>query len=250
MSRRDGRLPKQLRPVQLQRRFTRATPGSYLYTCGDTVVLATASIEPRVPPWLEGSGKGWVTAEYNMLPGSTQPRKPRDRGTKIDGRTTEIQRLIGRSLRAVVDLVALGEQMITVDCDVLQADGGTRTASITAGFLALVDAIESLRQRQQLPDPQRDPLRDSIAAVSVGVVAGDVLLDLDYQEDLAAEVDMNVVMTGAGRYVEVQGTGEETTFSETELAQLLALARSGIESLTALQRSELQGVWPRAGSRN
>jgi ribonuclease PH len=244
MSRHDGRLPTQLRPVQVQRRFTRAAAGSYLYTCGETMVLATASVESRVPPWLEGSGKGWVTAEYNMLPGSTQPRKARERGVKIDGRTTEIQRLIGRSLRAVVDLVALGEQMITVDCDVLQADGGTRTASITAGFMALVDAVESLRTQQLLPDSQRHPLRDSVAAVSVGMVHGQTLLDLNYREDLAADVDMNVVMTGAGRYVEIQGTGEETTFSQTQLDELLALARGGIETLIRLQRTQLQGVWP------
>jgi ribonuclease PH len=245
MSRRDGRSPEQLRPIHVQRRFTRVAVGSYLYTCGETMVLTTASIESRVPLWLEGAGKGWVTAEYNMLPGSTQPRKPRERGAKIDGRTTEIQRLIGRSLRAVVDLKALGEQMITVDCDVLQADGGTRTASVTSGFMALVDAVEWLREQQLLPDPQRHPLRDSVAAVSVGLVAGEALLDLDYQEDLAADVDMNVVMTGGGRYVEIQGTGEETTFSETQLADLLRLARSGIGSLTSLQRSHLQGIWPR-----
>jgi ribonuclease PH len=243
MLRHDGRTAGQLRPIQLQRHFTRAAAGSYLYSCGNTCVLTTASIEPRVPPWLAGTGKGWVTAEYSMLPGSTQPRKPRER-TKIDGRTTEIQRLIGRSLRAVVDLQALGEQMITVDCDVLQADGGTRTASITAAFLTLVDAIATLRQQRALPDPQRDPLRDSVAAVSVGLVEGRPLLDLDYQEDLAAHVDMNVVMTGHGRYVEVQGTGEEATFDEAELQQLLQLARSGIQQLTTLQRDHLQGTWP------
>jgi ribonuclease PH len=244
MARPDGRFPEQLRPINVQRGFTRMAAGSYLYTCGETMVLATASIEPRVPPWLEGAGKGWVTAEYSMLPGSTQPRKSRDRGAKIDGRTTEIQRLIGRSLRAVVDLKALGEQMITVDCDVLQADGGTRTASITAGFMALVDAVESLRQQQSLPHPERHPLRDSVAAVSVGLVAGEPLLDLDYEEDLAADVDMNVVMTGAGRYVEIQGTGEETTFSEIQLADLLQLARIGVDALTTLQRRHLDGIWP------
>jgi ribonuclease PH len=233
-----------LRPIRVQRHFTRAAAGSYLYSCGNTCVLATASIEPRVPPWLQGAGKGWVTAEYSMLPGSTEPRKPRERGGKIDGRTTEIQRLIGRSLRAVVDLQALGERMITVDCDVLQADGGTRTAGVTAAFMALVDAIDQLRRQQALPDPQRDPLRDSVAAVSVGLVEGQPLLDLDYAEDLAAHVDMNVVMTGQGRYVEVQGTGEEATFSESELAQMLQLARGGIEELTELQRRELQGTWP------
>ena len=196
MPRHDGRSPSNSAPSPCSDTLPASPPAAICTRPADTSVLSTASIEARVPPWLEGTGKGWVTAEYSMLPGSTQPRKPRDRGPKIDGRTTEIQRLIGRSLRAIVDLEALGEQMITVDCDVLQADGGTRTASITAAFMALVDAIDSLRQRQALPDPARDPLRDSVAAVSVGLVDGQPLLDLDYQEDLAATVDMNVVMTG------------------------------------------------------
>ncbi|MCA9148610.1 MAG: ribonuclease PH [Planctomycetales bacterium] len=239
MTRHDGRLADQLRPISVQRGFTRHAEGSYLYSSGNTIVLCTASIEPRVPPWLEGKGKGWVTAEYNMLPGSTRPRKPRDRGAKIDGRTTEIQRLIGRSLRAIVDLTALGEQMITVDCDVLQADGGTRTASITGAYLALHDAIESLRQQDLLPNADAAPIIDSVAAVSVGLVDGVALLDLDYQEDLVAAVDMNVVMTGKGRFVEVQGTGEEATFSEDELHALLGLARGGIKSLSELQQHEL-----------
>jgi ribonuclease PH len=230
-----------LRPITLERHFTRGTAGSYLYRCGQTLVLVTASIEARVPAWLAGSGKGWVTAEYSMLPGSTQPRKPRERGLNLDGRTTEIQRLIGRSLRAVVDLKALGEQSITVDCDVLQADGGTRTASITAAYLALQDAVESLRRAGALPDPARHPLRDSVAAVSVGLVDGQPLLDLDYQEDLAAHVDMNVVMTGGGQFVEVQGTGEEATFSRRELDQLLELARRGIDQLSQRQRQIVEG---------
>src|SRR5687767_10623221 len=195
---------QQLRPVTMRRHFTRTSPGSVLYQSGGTTVLCTASLLKDVPPWLVGKGKGWITAEYNMLPGSTSPRKGRDRGGKIDGRTTEIQRLIGRSLRAVADLVALGERTITVDCDVLEADGGTRTASITGGYIALVDAIESVRS---LLPTEKYPLRDSVAAVSVGIVNDIATLDLDYAQDFAAHVDMNVVMTGKGQYIEVQGTG-------------------------------------------
>jgi ribonuclease PH len=231
----------ELRPVRVKRRFTRQSPGSVLYQAGRTIVLCTASVEATVPPWLKGQGKGWVTAEYNMLPHSTSPRKPRERGNKLDGRTTEIQRLIGRSLRAVVDLHALGERLITVDCDVLQADGGTRTASISGGFLVLVDAIRSVRH--ELPDPARWPLRDSVAAVSVGIVDGRPTLDLDYAQDAAAAVDMNVVMTGSGRFVEVQGTGEEATFTDEDLQMLLKLARRGIARLTEIQRRILGKDW-------
>ena len=240
MARHDGRDQEQLRPIEVQRNFTQMADGCYLYRSGKTVVLCTASVEARVPPWLEGSGKGWVTAEYNMLPGSTSPRKARDR-KKVDGRTTEIQRLIGRSLRAVIDLKALGEQMITVDCDVLQADGGTRTASITGAFMALVDAIVTLD-----PPPSAGAVKDSVAAISVGIVDGQPVLDLDYQEDFAATVDMNVVMTGAGQYVEVQGTGEEATFSDDEFQQLLKLGRLGIAELTKVQQRELGERWPLA----
>ena len=236
----------ELRPIKIRRRFTRIVPGSVLYQAGRTTVLCTASVEATVPPWLKGQGKGWVTAEYNMLPHSTSPRKPRERGTKLDGRTTEIQRLIGRSLRAVVDLHALGERLITVDCDVLQADGGTRTASITGGFLALVDALRSVRH--ELPDPGRWPLRDSVAAVSVGIVDGRPTLDLDYAQDAAAAVDMNVVMTGSGRFVEIQGTGEEATFTDDDLQMLLKLARRGITKLTDIQRRILGKHWPFAKS--
>ncbi len=232
----------QVRPVKIQRHFTRHSPGSVLYRAGDTVVLCTASIDPQVPPWLAGKGKGWVTAEYNMLPNSTSPRKKRERDGKVDGRTNEIQRLIGRSLRAVVDLEALGERLITVDCDVLQADGGTRTASITGGFLALCDAVRSVKAL--LPDPQRWPLRDTVAAVSVGMVDGRAVLDLDYEQDVSADVDMNVVMTGSGRFVEIQGTGEEATFSDEELAELLALAKLGIGQLRDLQLKTLGKHWP------
>jgi ribonuclease PH len=232
MTRHDGRQDHDLRPVTIERGYATAAPGSVLYTCGNTRVLCTASVDSELPRWLVGSGKGWVTAEYSMLPGSTQPRKSRDRGTKIDGRTTEIQRLIGRSLRAIVDLRALGENVVTVDCDVLRADGGTRTASITGAYIALRDAIEWMRDNDRLPDRKAQPLRDSVAAISVGLVHGRPLLDLDYQEDLAAEVDMNVVMTGQGRFVEIQGTGEEATFSDEELAGMLKLARAGINTLT------------------
>ena len=228
--------------MKIKRRFTRQTPGSVLYQAGGTTVLCTACVEQSVPPWLEGQGKGWITAEYNMLPGSTSPRKRRERGTKVDGRTTEIQRLIGRSLRAVADLEALGERLITVDCDVLEADGGTRTASVTGGFVALIDAIRSIVR--ELPDPKRFPLRDSVAAVSVGIVDGKPMLDLDYELDFAASVDMNVVMTGKGRFVEVQGTGEEATFTEQELQALLKLARRGISQLTDVQRKTLGKQWP------
>jgi ribonuclease PH len=237
-----SRTSTELRPVRIQRYFTRTSPGSVLYQAGGTTVLCTASIESTLPAWLEGKNQGWITAEYSMLPGSTSPRKRRERGGTLDGRTNEIQRLIGRSLRAVADLEALGPQLITVDCDVLEADGGTRTASITGGFLALIDALASIADK--LPDPNRFPLRDSVAAVSVGIVAGQATLDLDYEQDVAAAVDMNVVMTGSGRFVEVQGTGEEATFSDEELQSLLCLARSGIAQLTELQRFALEEDWP------
>ncbi len=235
------RQPDQIRDVEIVRNFTSKTPGSVLYKCGGTVVLCTAGVDENVPPWMADSGKGWITAEYNMLPGSTSPRKTRDR-KKVDGRTTEIQRLIGRSMRAVADLEALGARQITVDCDVLEADGGTRTSSITGGFIALVDAINSVRDG--LPDPARFPLRDSVAAISVGMVDGVAVADLDYPMDFAADVDMNVVMTGGGRFVEVQGTGEEATFSEQELTQLIALGRTGIAELTRKQAGAVGDAWP------
>jgi ribonuclease PH len=231
----------QIRPVKIKRNFTKKTPGSVLYQCGDTVVLCTASVDENVPPWMADSGKGWITAEYNMLPGSTDPRKRRDR-IKVDGRTTEIQRLIGRSMRAVADLNALGPRQITIDCDVLQADGGTRTASITGGMIALVDAIHSIKKN--LPDPKKYPLRDSVAAISVGIVDGQPTSDLDYPMDYAAAVDMNVVMTGKGNFVEVQGTGEEATFTEEELGSLIKLAKKGCKELTALQKSAAGKKWP------
>lgn len=230
---------QRIRPVKITRHFTRTSPGSVLYESGDTVVLCTASVQPSVPAWMEGHGKGWITAEYNMLPHSTSQRKRRDRDGKVDGRTTEIQRLIGRSLRAVIDLQKLGERTLTVDCDVLQADGGTRTASITGGFIAMCDALHPLFSA----GPEH-PLLDSVAAISVGIVDGQPTLDLDYPNDSAASVDMNVVMTGKGRFVEIQGTGEEATFGDEELASLIALARMGIEQLTIHQRDVLVEQWP------
>lgn len=239
MPRHDGRAADQLRPFSLERGYISAAPGSVLVRAGRTVVLCAASVSADIPPWMAGKGKGWVTAEYSMLPGSTRPRKPRER-QKVDGRTTEIQRLIGRSLRAVVDLEAIGERAITVDCDVLHADGGTRTASITGAFVALVDAIDSI-PKEELPGP---PIRDSLAAVSVGVVDGAAVLDLDYREDFAATVDMNVVMTGGGQFIELQGTGEEATFSRDQLTSLVELGEAGVAELTRIQQQSLGPIWP------
>ena len=230
------RASDQLRDVEIQRHYLESNLASVLYRCGRTIVLCTASLEAKVPPWLEGKGKGWVTAEYNMLPGSTSPRKRRDRSGKVDGRTTEIQRLVGRSLTSIIDLNALGEHMITVDCDVLQADGGTRTASITGGFIALADAVAQAVPGSKIGD---GPLRDSVAAVSTGLLDGQVKLDLDYELDSAADVDMNVIMTGSGRFVEIQGTGEEATFDDDQLAELLRMARKGIGELTEYQIAAL-----------
>lgn len=233
-----------LRPIEITRHYLNSSAGSVLYRSGNTVLLCTASIQDNVPPWMAGRGKGWVTAEYNMLPHSTAPRKGRERAGKVDGRTTEIQRLIGRSLRAVVDLESLGERSITVDCDVLQADGGTRTAAITGGYLALADAIGSVFPDAWGADGRPaagGPLKDSVAAVSVGVWQQQVWLDLDYELDSQADVDMNVVMTGSGRFVEIQGTGEEATFDEPQLAQMLSLARQGIAELTRRQQAALIG---------
>ena len=235
------RKSNELRPIKIKRGFTRMSPGSVLIEAGNTRVLCTASVEPKVPDWLKGKGKGWITAEYNMLPHSTSPRKARERGLKVDGRTTEIQRLIGRSLRSVADLVVLGERSITVDCDVIEADGGTRTASITGGFIALVDCLRSIQK--DLPDPERFPLTDSVAAISVGMVDGKPMLDLDYKQDVDAEVDMNVVMTGGGRFIELQGTGEEATFGDDDLAALIKLAKGGIRELRELQKKALGKAW-------
>jgi ribonuclease PH len=235
--RRDGREPDELRPITFTRDFTEFAAGSVLVECGRTRVLCTASAEERIPPWLRGQGRGWVTAEYSMLPGSTSERNEREaaRG-RLSGRTQEIQRLIGRSLRAVTDLTIMGETQITVDCDVLQADGGTRTASICGGYLALHDACSRLVAGKKMP---AHPITDTCAAISVGVVDALPYLDLDYSEDARAEVDMNVVMTGAGRFVEVQGTAEGQAFSRSELDDLVALAEKGIGEIFALQREML-----------
>jgi ribonuclease PH len=235
--RRDGREPDDLRPLAFTRDFTQFAAGSVLVEFGQTRVLCTASVEERVPPWLRGKGRGWVTAEYSMLPGSTSERNDREAAKgKQSGRTQEIQRLIGRSLRAVTDLPTLGEVQITVDCDVLQADGGTRTASICGGYVALHDACSRFVAAGKMA---AHPLTDQCAAISVGIVDALPCLDLDYSEDSTAEVDMNVVMTGEGRFVEVQGTAEGVAFSRGELDQLLGLAESGISRIFALQRELL-----------
>jgi ribonuclease PH len=233
----SGRRPDQLRPVRIQRGFTRHAEGSVLVEFGETRVLCTASVEERVPAFLKDTGRGWVTAEYGMLPRSTNTRTDREaaRG-KQSGRTQEIQRLIGRALRAVTDLTALGPRSIQIDCDVLQADGGTRTAAITGGFVALHDAMTWLLSRKLLPSI---PLKDFVAAVSVGVYNGTPVLDLDYPEDSACGCDMNVVMTGAGNFVEVQGTAEGETFSRREMEALLALAEKGIAELIGHQKRAL-----------
>jgi ribonuclease PH len=235
--RKDGRGVEDLRPVGFVRDFTEFAPGSVLVSMGKTKVLCTASVEERVPPWMRGSGKGWVTAEYSLLPGSSAERIGREAAKgKQSGRTQEIQRLIGRSLRAVTDVVAMGEMQVTVDCDVLQADGGTRTASICGAYVALHDCFSRLIQKRQL---SAQPLSDACAAVSVGIVDAACLLDLDYSEDSRAEVDMNVVMTGSGRFIEVQGTAEGMPFSRGELDEMLGLAEHGIASLLDAQRAVL-----------
>jgi ribonuclease PH len=232
----DGRSPRQLRPLRFERGVSSHAEGSAVISMGRTRVLCTASIEDKAPGWLRGQGRGWVTAEYGMLPRSTNERTPRS--AQAGGRSQEIQRLIGRSLRAVTDLTAFGERTIVLDCDVLEADGGTRTAAINGALVALHDAFITLANRGHLLRP---PLRDTVAAVSVGVVKGVPCLDLDYVEDSGAEVDMNVVMTGAGRFCEVQGTGESATFSESELRGLIALARAGVKRIVAAQRRLLGG---------
>lgn len=235
--RRDGREPDERRPAKFTRDYTELAAGSVLVETGRTRVLCTASVEERVPPWMRGTGRGWVTAEYSMLPGSSAERVTREaaRG-KQSGRTQEIQRLIGRSLRAVTDLELMGEIQITVDCDVLQADGGTRTASICGGYVALHDACSRLVAAKTMA---AHPITDQCAAVSVGIVGGLAYLDLDYSEDAGAEVDMNVVMTGAGRFVEVQGTAEAKPFTRRELDALIGLAEQGIDELFSLQREVL-----------
>jgi ribonuclease PH len=236
-SRPSGRAPDQLREISIQRRYTRHAEGSVLIAFGDTRVLCTASIEEKVPPFLRGKGEGWVTAEYGMLPRATGERTQREaaRGGQ-GGRTMEIQRLIGRSLRACVDRTALGERTITLDCDVIQADGGTRTAAITGAYVALIDAINWLKAKNAI---KRDPVHGAIAAISVGIYRGAPVLDLDYAEDSACDTDMNVVMNDGGGFIELQGTAEGHAFRREELDALLALAQKGIVELNAKQREAL-----------
>lgn len=229
---REDRKVDELRPIVIRRGYTEMTPGSVLVEMGKTRVLCTVSIEKDVPPWMRGTGKGWVTAEYSMLPGSSRQRV--SRRAISGGRTKEIQRLIGRSLRAAVDEKAMGEMMARVDCDVLQADGGTRTASITGAWVALADAFDQVVREGEL---ESSPILDHIAAVSVGVVDGDVLLDLEYKEDVSADTDCNVVMTGSGDFVEVQGTAEGVAFDRAELDRMLDLASAGIATLVEQQKA-------------
>ena len=246
MTRPSGRSPDELRPVTFTRRFTKHAEGSVLVEFGDTRVLCTASVEETVPAFLRGKGQGWVTAEYGMLPRATHTRSAREAAKgKQSGRTQEIQRLIGRSLRAVVDLKALGERTVTIDCDVLQADGGTRTASITGGYVALADACERLLERRALAG---NPIHGQVAAISVGIVEGMPVLDLDYVEDSQAETDMNVVMNNGGAFVEVQGTAEGHAFRRHELDAMLNLAASGTAQLFALQLQALESALPTASA--
>jgi len=235
----DGRAPGQLRPVAYELGYQEWAAGSVLFSMGKTRVLCAASVSTEAPRWLRGTGKGWVTAEYSMLPASTNERSPREvnRG-RPGGRTQEIQRLIGRSLRAVTDLGSLGERTITVDCDVLQADAGTRTAAITGGYVALALALRRLSEDDAVP---ATPLADTVAAVSVGIVEGEPRLDLSYEEDASAEVDCNVVMTGSGALVEVQGTAEGAPFDRAQLDELLDLASAGVAELTKIQAEALEG---------
>lgn len=237
MTRIDGRNLDEIRPVRITRGYTEIPEGSVLIECGKTKVFCTATIEERVPPFQKGTGNGWVTAEYSMLPGATVIRNQREASKgKLGGRTMEIQRLIGRALRAVVDTSKLGERTIWIDCDVIQADGGTRTASITGAYVALADAVKHLLSRKLI---ENDPLLDSVAAISVGKINGEIMLDLAYDEDSNAEVDMNIVMTGSGKYVELQGTAERQPFDRDDLNRFLALGEAGISRLTNCQRQAL-----------
>ena len=238
MVRKDGRGAEEPREAKISHNIQEYAEGSVLIEVGATKIICAVSIENTVPLFLRSTGKGWITAEYSMLPRSTHTRTQRESSNRPKGRSQEIQRLIGRSLRSITDLSIIGERTIYIDCDVLQADGGTRTASITGAYIAVIDAINSFRD--ELPNPKLSPLRDSLAAVSVGIVAGKAYLDLDYELDYAAEVDMNVVMTGKGQFVEIQGTGEESTFSEAQLGELLMLAKKGIRQLTKIQKDSLQ----------
>jgi ribonuclease PH len=239
VSRPDGRKQNELRPVTIERGVAKYAEGSCLITVGETKVLCTASVEEKAPHFLKGMGQGWVTAEYSMLPRATLTRTARDSGGKINGRTVEIQRLIGRSLRSVIDMQVLGERTIWIDCDVLQADGGTRTASITGAFVALVEALVGLKQKKVIREL---PFIEWVSAVSVGVVTGEERLDLAYAEDSNASVDMNVVLTDTGRYIEVQGTAEGAPFDRDRLNRLLDLAHLGARELISLQREALKGL--------
>jgi len=236
--REDGRNYNELRPIKITRHYTKYAEGSVLIETGDTKVICTATVEEKVPPFKKDTGEGWITAEYSMLPRSTQTRNPRDISKlKQSSRSQEIQRLIGRSLRNVVDLKLLGERQITIDCDVIQADGGTRTASITGAFVALVDACRKLMDDGIINE---NPVRDYVAATSVGIVNGRILLDLCYSEDSHADVDMNVVMTGTGEFIEIQATGEQTSFTKAQLDELLELASGGITRLINIQKQVLE----------
>jgi ribonuclease PH len=239
MKRSDGRGPKALRPVKITRNYLIHAEGSALIEMGDTKVICSASVEERVPPFLRNTGKGWITAEYSMLPRSTHTRTSRDSLTgKGGGRAFEIQRLIGRSLRSITNLITFGERTIWVDCDVIQADGGTRTASITGAYVALVDAFQKMVKKGVMDEV---PVKDSVAAISVGKVDGEILLDLNYEEDSKAEVDMNVVMTGGGKFVEIQGTAEGAVFTKREMDELMKTAQNGIKELTRIQTKFLKG---------
>ena len=239
MKRLDGRGPETLRPIKITRNYLKHAEGSVLIEMGDTKVICSASVEERVPQFLRNTGKGWVTAEYSMLPRSTHTRTTRDSTTgRASGRSQEIQRLIGRSLRSVTNLKGFGERTVWIDCDVIQADGGTRAASITGAYVALVDAFRKMVRNGVI---EKVPVKDSVAAISVGKVGGEVFLDLNYDEDSRAEVDMNVVMTGLGKFVEVQGTGEEAVFTKKELDELTRVAQKGIKELTTIQKRSLEG---------
>ncbi len=237
----DGRKANELRPMTVTRYFIKHAPGSVLIEVGDTKVICTAMVEEKVPPFLKGQKKGWITAEYEMLPGSTNTRKSRDRNRgKIDGRTMEIQRLIGRSLRSIIDLNKLGERTLWIDCDVIQADGGTRTAAITGAFIALHDALTELLKKGKIKEM---PITNFVAATSVGVYQGEAIVDLCYEEDSNAEVDMNMVMTASGDIIEIQGTGEERPFNKEELHKMMALGEANIKKIIAFQKETLlEGV--------
>lgn len=237
--RRDGRSSAELRNIKIMRNFLKTAEGSILIEMGDTKVICTASIEEKVPPFLKDLDKGWVTAEYSMLPRSTPTRSPRESTSgRVGGRTHEIQRLIGRAMRSVVELEALGKRTIWLDCDVIQADGGTRTVAITGAFVALSSAVRYMMENKMI---ERYPIKDYVAAVSVGIVDGEPMLDLTYAEDSTAEVDMNIVMTGSGKFIEIQGTAETSPFDKDRLERLLELAQEGIKKIISVQRSILEG---------